>query len=370
MAGAIYDLDLYKAAGIDPRSLIPARRLPAPTACEISPFKTEFKFGLQNADYLEAINRFEWSGLPPGITGEMIERILFYRGQGIIFYVESLKQFFFLPYAPTGSIDCYGRFSEATPVVMGSTAADAEDGELKEFIPGLTYNLVYDWVAPEQIREDPKKWLAKSAVILRDYTNGLSQNIRPRAQMNDVLLDAMSDCFPLMRTALVNSTGITGVKVGGADEQSNVLMANIQFQNAAMNGQKYIPMLKEGMEMQEISDARGAINAETYMMAYQSLDNIRLGWYGLPNGGVYNKRAHILESEQALNCSGNSLALQDGLYQRQHWADIVGSIWGYPVTCTIREVVSGVDRNLDGELIDNTGGQEPNESTEHVQYVW
>ena len=46
-----------------------------------------------------------------------------------------------------------------------------------------------------------------------------------------------------MRTALQNSTGIAGMKVGNEDEQSNVAAASLAIQRAALNGEKWIPII-------------------------------------------------------------------------------------------------------------------------------
>ena len=50
------------------------------------------------------------------MDGQLLERILYYRGQGAFFYMESLEKFFFLPFALDGEIDVYGRYTGITPL--------------------------------------------------------------------------------------------------------------------------------------------------------------------------------------------------------------------------------------------------------------
>jgi hypothetical protein len=82
----------------------------------------------------------------------------------------------------------------------------------------------------------------------------------------------------------------------------------------------------------------------------QSLDNIRLSGYGIDNGGIFQKKAHELQTEADMASGSASFALQDGLAQRQWFCDIVNSIWGIGISCEISEVASGMDKNMDGEI--------------------
>ena len=40
---------------------------------------------------------------------------------------------------------------------------------------------------------------------------------------------------------------------------------------------------------------------EEYMLAMQSLDNLRLSGYGIDNGGLFEKKAHELQTEADIN---------------------------------------------------------------------
>ena len=85
----------------------------------------------------------------------------------------------------------------------------------------------------------------------------------------------------------------------------------------------------------------------------QALDNFRLSLYGLDNGGLFQKKAHMLEAEQDMNAGNIKLVYQDGLTIRQKFCDIVNSIWGLGIWCEASETVVDIDKNLDGEVADN-----------------
>ena len=75
----------------------------------------------------------------------------------------------------------------------------------------------------------------------------------------------MSDCIPFMRTNLLNSTGVDGVRVNSQDEQSNVIAASMAIDKAALNGEKYVPIIGLA-EFQELTPGQVA-KSEEYMLA-------------------------------------------------------------------------------------------------------
>ena len=94
------------------------------------------------------------------------------------------------------------------------------------------------------------------------------------------------------------------------------------------------------------------------MLAMQSLDNFRLSGYGIDNGGLFEKKAHELQSEADINGGPVGLVMQDGSSIRQNFCNIVNSIWGIGMWCEPAENVSGADMNGDGVIYDrNDSGQ-------------
>ena len=347
----ITPLELYIQAGIDPKTGLPLK------ANNQSVYLTDnIKKQLRIVDEQDALNRYAWYNLPYGLNANLIERILYYRGQGIMFYMEADDRFYFLPYTLNGSIDVYGRYTAVTPLPFnGSTAADKKE---RPWIEGLIkiprYDIMLD-ATPEEV--------IASCVILRDYSQQQSQTVLSRQVLNDPLLDIMAECIPMMRTALINSTGVKGMRVTNEDEESNVKAANLSIQRAAMTGEGWIPIVGK-LDFQDLT--AGAIaKSEEFLLAMQSLDNYRLSLYGLDNGGLFQKRSHLLEAEQRMNNGNSGILLQDGLYQRQQFCDIINSWFGLQIYCEISETVNNIDNNGDF-VIDGSsdGGIEPSDSAE------
>ena len=277
----------------------------------------------------------------------MLERILYYKGQAMFFYMPSNEEFYFLPYALDGSIDVYGRFKGVTPLPFGNgkTATD-EKGKEKPWITGLTRKPKYE-VVTNLTMDD----IENGCVLLSDYSKQYGQINIARQILQEPLLDTMSECIPFMRTALLNSTGVNGMRVNDEDSQANVKAASRSINRAALEGEKWIPVVGN-IEFQDLTSGEVA-KSEEFLIAMQALDNFRLSLYGLENGGLFQKKTYLSDSQDQMNNGNVGVVYQDGLTLRQRFCDIVNSIWGLGIWCESSETVSMVDKNLDGELSDD-----------------
>lgn len=345
MAAKLPDLETLWQAGINPKTGLPVKL--GGHKCTI---KEDIKKYLRLIDEQDAVNRYVWYNLPANITSQELERMLYYKGQLCFFYDKNLEEFYFTPYALDGTIDFYGRYNTIHPVPMTSGTDDKGNKAQAQYLAEKKLKCIYG------LNLDGKADLTKSTVLLHDYTKQAAQTIQPRAAVNDPLIDVMAECIPFMRTALISSTGINGMRVNDADQQQNVIDASRSVENAALTGKPWIPIIGN-IEFQELTSGQLG-KAEEYMLAMQSLDNLRLSGYGLENGGLFEKRAHELQTEADINGGPVGLVMQDGLSIRQNFCNIVNSIWGIGIWCEPAENVSGADLNGDGVVYDrNIKGQ-------------
>ena len=353
--------------GIDPKTRLPKKLVDADEGRLKEGMKALFRI----IDEQDAVTRYTWYNLPCDITSQELERMIYYKGQLAFFYFEPLDQFFFMPYTLTSEpglgtgIDLYGRYRVIHPVPFVNGTAAETKSQYKaqtELLSGIKLKVHYD-IPLEPV--DPYH----SAVLVHDYTKQLSQNVISRQVLNDPLLDVMADTIPLMRTALFNSSGVLAMRVNSQDEQSNVRAANQAIDTAVLNGQRYIPVLGN-IDFQELAGGETA-KAEEFLMALQSLDNLRLSTLGLDSGGLFQKKAHMLESENQMNGGHARSALDDGLMIRQHMCDVANAIWGLGMSCEISESALMMDKNMDGMAVDNQDmsgvpGEQPQEVVEDV----
>lgn len=344
MAATLPDINTLIQAGINPKTGLPSKL--GSCACNL---KGDIKKTLRILDEQDAIHRYKWYNLPNGLTGPLIERILYYKGQGILFYMEADSKFYFLPYALDGTIDVYGRYMGVTPLPFAG-GTTTKDGKEKPWITGLTKKPYYDIVMPNELSADTFK---DGCVILKDYSEQLnSGSIIPRAVLQDAILDVMSDCIPFMRTSLLASTGIDGVRVNSEEESQNVTYASRAVNDAALKGDIWTPIIGN-VDFQTLT-GNNAANASEYLLALQSLDNYRLSLYGLDNGGLFQKQSHMLQAEHRMNSVNSGLVMEDGLFNRQQFAAIVNSIWGTGTWVEPNEVLTNIDTDGDGNIGGNS----------------
>ena len=356
----LIDPSMFIQAGIDPKTKLPIK-MASTMDCML---KDNIRKTLRILDEQNAINRYVWYNLPNGLDGQLVERIMYYRAQGMFFEING--KFFFLPYALNGSIDVYGRFMGTTPLPFNGVArAGNKPEDEKPWIVGLIRKPIYDIV--EDI-EDPEFKPEECCVLLHDYSKQLSQLNIPRQILQEPILDAMAEAFPFARTNLIANSGVKGMRVNDEDQKASVELASKSVERAALNGKPWIPVVGN-IEWQELTDG-STLKSEEFLMYMQALDNFRLSLYGLQTGGLFQKKSHMLESEQQMNEGNVGLVYQDGLTLRQKFCDIVNSIWGLGISCEASEVVTGMDKNLDGVVSDEqdqTGlpGEQPKGVTEN-----
>ena len=330
------------AAGINPKTGLPYKFGGSPKT-----LKEDVKKFLRLIDEQDAVNRYVWYNLPADLTSQELERMIYYKGQLCFFYYPELEKFYFTPYALDGTIDFYGRFNRVHPVPMSSGVEEEKSPEYKALAGVLSevkLDVVYGMV---DIEEDNRDFM-NCCVLLHDYTKQLSQIILPRCTVNEPILNVMAECIPFMRTNLLLSTGVKGVRVSDADQAESVNDGSRALENAAIVGDPYVPIIG-GIDFQELTDGMVG-KSEEFMLAMSSLDNLRLSGYGIDNGGLFEKKAHILQSEADVNGGPVGLVLQDGLQIRQNFCNIVNSIWDLGIWCEVNENISGIDEDMDGDI--------------------
>ena len=347
----LIDPSLYKQVGIDEKTGLPSRMVESVLMLK------NMKHIMRLIDEQDAVNRYKWYNLPCNISSEELERLLYYKGQLCFFYFKELDEFYFMPFALDGSIDFYGRYNTIHPVPMSSgTEGTKEERENRKkiyetqraLLSMLKLNVVKAIKSLDELKEED---LYNSAVILWDHSRQIGQNIVPRADVNDTLLETIAEIPCFLRTALIASTGIKGMRVADGDAKAEVVQASNDVLKCALTGKLATPIIS-AIEIQELFE--GPVGkAQEYLLAMQALENFRLSTYGLENGGLFEKKAHKLETEQQMNDSTVGLVYEDGLAIRQNFCNIVNSIWGTSIWCMPSESVTGSDVDGDGYMFDN-----------------
>lgn len=333
------DVQSLLNAGINPKNGLPLKICNANNEAILQ----SINLALRVKDEQDAIMRYRWYNLPNGLNSQLVERMLYYKGQLMFFYVSELKQYYMLPYTLNGNIDAYRRFTGVSPVVLGDSIEETNKKPIP-FLPGLVRKPIYD-ILSEDNEEDITE---TGCVLLSDYTEQWNPKIIPRQQIQDPVIKMIAETLPLARTNLIANSGTRGLRIDNESMQWTVDEANKTFYDYAISGKPLVPLVG-ATEMQELTGAN-ASRSEEYLMFAQSIDNIRLSLLGLENGGIFEKKAHLLQSEADMNDGVTESALIDGLMNRQRFCDMVNSIWGLNIWCECSEVANQLDKNGDGQI--------------------
>lgn len=301
-------------------------------------------------DEQDAVNRYRWFNIPFNLSSQEIERLIYYKGSLVGFYFAESGKFYLMPFALDGGLDFYGRYNSVHPVPLSDgTKEDERSDRYKNQLAILSMKklkIAYDVYLEEELEDiNP----AEIGVILHDYTKQISQTIIPRAVLNECLIGEMADMFCYCETAALIGTGIEGYKVDSDDAKGEVKKLSQAIYSAAISKDPYIAVVGSQNEFQELKTGQRYALSD-YLMTLQSFDNLRLSTYGIPNGGIFEKQAHVLEKEIAVNNSNVYSAYQDGLSIRQHFCNIFNSIFGTALWCEASEDV--VKQDLDGDGAD------------------
>lgn len=122
-------INLYEQAGIcPPYDVKTVGKIKSARNAECMSLKDSIKRQLRIIDEQDAVNRYTWCNIPCNITGQELERLLYYKGQLCFFYFKEIGQFVFMPYTLLDELDFYGRFIYVRPVpIFDSTEKTKRD---------------------------------------------------------------------------------------------------------------------------------------------------------------------------------------------------------------------------------------------------
>ena len=292
-------------------------------------------------DYKQYLTRFKWNNLPEGMDSELIERILYYSGSAMFFYIKELDKFYFLPYGMSGDntsvgIDFYGRFKRLKPYSFnGSTDGKGEeksDGKKSAadiYLSTQIRDNIID-IPMVETAEQAKKIFEEGAVICWDNSPGLAYYQDSRNRIARAYIKYMVKILIQTKSALINASGFNLFAADG--EQDNDIM---QLQIDAINNDR-----EHGKLAAVVSKALGNIenlqsNAPAAMQDFwaslQSADNLRLKSMGIRNDGMQQKSQYQNIQEQSMDINDSLQVYWNSFIERVKFSAIVNSIWGLDI---------------------------------------
>lgn len=332
----------------------------APPITEVNPVsktqsrdRTLINRALNHKHMVETIERFEWKNLPPEIPNDLIERVLYFRFKGALFYNSTIERFIFLPFTLKGkdsdTIDSYGRYHNILPVLFTGQWKTGGDGETSEdiaYMSDRTYTVVYDLPQEEEAEEEEGQDMEgetpddvsvlddTKAVILTDSTLEVSQDYISMQQLALPFNEQLTDILVLVNMDLISSAKAFYIVAKDADQKDAIEAELANMDNRILNGKRYV-VVTSPTKLEELTGSSVKDTAR-YFQSYQSIDNLRKDLIGQDNGGTFMKQEHTTEMETETNSNSGSAVLNNALRMRQDFCKIANSVFGLNIEVEVK----------------------------------
>ena len=293
---------------------------------------------LKNIDYQQFVTRFKWNNLPEGLDSELFERILYYSGSAMFFYIKDLDRFYFLPYGMSGEgtqtgIDFYGRFNRIKPYSFnGVTSGDAESKKKSAadiYLSTQIRDNIKD-IPMVSTEEEAKKIYEEGAVICWDMTPGLAYYADSRNRISQSYIKYLVKVLIQTKSALINSSGFNLFSTE-TESASDIMQEQIDAINLDREKGKLSAVVSQALgDIQNLQSNAPAAMAD-FWSSLVSVDNLRLKSMGISNDGVIQKSQYQNIQEQSIDINDAMQVYWNCFMERVKFSAIVNSIWGLDI---------------------------------------
>lgn len=319
----------------------------------------QYRQSMRLIDFTQGVNRFWWRKCPKGLKSYIIERVLYYRGQGMFYYDDTLKRYLFLPYTMTSegnsTIDMYGQYQLVKPLPFNGKSENQKKSNKKDatsvYLGTITRIPVYDkdelldWIEDKGL-----EWCKINlCVIIRDSTQQISEYSTPKAISQKSWIHAQAELPIFFRTALLKALTPKIMNISDQGVLDSVLAELRTIEASIIGGKTIIPVTSS----LDISDIDSSTNVdrliESVMKSYDSMDSIRKSHLGLNSNGAFQKQSGMKASEQLALGSINMVNL-DGLFNRQESLELIKILFP-DVEMTVENKIREDDDVLETNLL-------------------
>lgn len=290
---------------------------------------------MRQQNMIETLERYMWINVPFGLTADLIERLLFFRGKGVFYFNDKVDKFQFLPFALNGVIDEYGRYTRCNtlPFTGIDSESDKKGKTIKTKTQTLIYQdleLVYDLPYNENMFKKIKEYKTVG-IILNDNSLGVSQQPIIRFNYVKPVLHMLSTLIQIINTAMYGNADHNLLQVENEGEFQSIQIQIDAINNDILKGKRFTPIIGKlpitPLKTTNSADLEGLFNT------FNSLTNFLKSITGVANPGVFDKKAHLLQDEQQLNGSNADDIYYNGLRMRQEFCILIQAYYNYPIWC-------------------------------------
>lgn len=305
----------------------------------VDPMFEKLGVSIKYIDYQQFLTRFKWNNLPEGMDSELIERILYFSGSAMFFYIKELNRFYFLPYGMSGEntevgVDFYGRFNRLKPYSFnGSTDGG---GEKKADGKRITRSDLY---LSTQIRdnikdipmveseEEARKIYENGAVICWDMTPQLAYAVDSRNRISQSYVKYIVQILIQTKSALINSNGFN-LFATDTEASTDIMQLQIDAINEDREKGKLSAVVSKALGNIENLQSNAPSAMGDFWNSLVSADNLRLKSMGIRNDGLVQKSQYQNIQEQSIDINDAMQVYWNAFMERVKFSAIVNSIWG------------------------------------------
>lgn len=301
----------------------------------------DFSGFVSDLDLQQFCSRYKWEGLPKYMPDNIIERLLYFKGNICLFF--NGGTLYALPYSFNGRLDPYTYPTAIRPIALNGNNFGNKDL--------ITY---------------PNGTINKKAecVILSDrIPTSFNDTVTPRASIQQDIINLMNDALISGNINLKNSLkkGLVGV-----DSEDQVAVMEKDIEEATKSNSPYIVTAKGGMSTKamEVWNNNIPVDMESYIQYLSALNNLRCYSLGIKNQGIYEKTERMLVGQLSGVAYQTNLILETGLQCRINALERLKEL--YPEYKSILDKIK-VSINIDPYVdLSQRVNEEVKEHTENV----
>lgn len=271
--------------------------------------------------------RFEWGGLPSNISADLLETMLYIKGQVCLF--QTAGKYYILPFVYTGEINQYGIHTQLLPI---SFSGKLQDDDGKSFSAAKTA-ILYDIEVDESDDKD-------IAVVLRSNSGLYPSFTIPQIVVTDEIRSKLAENLILVRNNIILSQPMKYAQAANETQGKSLQLQVDNLLNDILNG-NIVQVITGLLDFKDLNTETSNMKPQDLWQSYSSLDNLRMEYMGILNNGVFEKKERFLSDEVSGKQSVSKLLLKSALDRRLEFCKLANKFFGLNISVKVAEIMVG-----------------------------
>lgn len=287
-------------------------------------------------DYQQYLTRFKWNNLPEGLDSELFERIMYFSGSAMFFYMKELNKFLFLPYGMTNEtkdgigIDFYGRYNQIKPYSFNGSTETKKTNTAQDILLSTQIRENIKDIPFVETEEEAKRIFENGAVICWDRTPGLAYFVDSRNRISQSYISYLVKVLIQTKSALINSSGFN-LFSSDTESENDIMQLQLDAINEDRENGKLSAVVSKLLGEIQNLQSNSPASMQDFWASLTSVDNLRLKSMGIRNDGLQQKSQYQNIQEQSIDINDSLQVYWNSFIERIKFSAIVNSIWGLEI---------------------------------------